>query len=284
MKSSSSRAFTLIDLLAVIGLACFIVAMVAPALARTRPGNQVARCLNNTRQLAAAWQMYSADNNGRLVVNLHGGSLQGGGSDPIYGVSWVEGWLDWTTRTDNTNAAFLITSRYAKLAPYLNPTATNLFQCPADTYVTGVQRAAGWTRRARSYSANIGVGAGNAEAGPFDPMYRHFIKDSDFVSPGPAENWVYLEEHPDSMNDPAFFNPRTTTWIDLPAAYHNGACAFGFADGHSEMHKWSASLASGRATQVLFNTGQWSVTPNAPKDADVGWMIHHAGTMSPSTY
>ena len=27
-------------------------------------------------------------------------------------------------------------------------------------------------------------------------------------------------------------------WDDMPGSYHNGACVFSFADGHTEMHKW----------------------------------------------
>jgi len=28
------------------------------------------------------------------------------------------------------------------------------------------------------------------------------------------------------------------SWEHLPASYHNGACGFTFADGHSEIKKW----------------------------------------------
>ena len=66
-------------------------------------------------------------------------------------------------------------------------------------------------------------------------------KMADFLRPKPAMCWVFVDEHPDSINDACFFNnPKDSTgnWTDLPASYHNGACGFSFADGHSEIRKW----------------------------------------------
>jgi prepilin-type processing-associated H-X9-DG protein len=37
--------------------------------------------------------------------------------------------------------------------------------------------------------------------------------------------------------------PKTaasTSWVDVPARYHNLACGLSFADGHSEIHKWKS--------------------------------------------
>ena len=55
--------------------------------------------------------------------------------------------------------------------------------------------------------------------------------------------WVVLDEHPDSINDAMLYVNATlpvanAQWVDWPASYHDGACGFSFADGHSEIHKW----------------------------------------------
>jgi len=76
--------------------------------------------------------------------------------------------------------------------------------------------------------------------------YLVYTKDADLTRPGPALTWVFLDEHPDSINDCLFglhmpaatLWPRAATWDDMPASYHNGACGFSFADGHGEIHKW----------------------------------------------
>jgi prepilin-type processing-associated H-X9-DG protein len=80
-------------------------------------------------------------------------------------------------------------------------------------------------------------------------------------------SWVYVDEHPDSINDAGFFAPRITQWIDLPASYHNGACGFAFADGHSEIRKWK----SGLTLQPIRITSYGGTTTPA-NNVDVLWI------------
>ena len=40
--------------------------------------------------------------------------------------------------------------------------------------------------------------------------------------------WYFVDEHPDSINDAAFFSPYRNAWIDLPASYHGGAGGVAF--------------------------------------------------------
>jgi prepilin-type processing-associated H-X9-DG protein len=76
--------------------------------------------------------------------------------------------------------------------------------------------------------------------------YRIYLKETDFTVPGPSKTWIFVDEHPDGINDGLFGMrmpsasawPRATTWDDVPASYHNGACGFSFADGHAEVKKW----------------------------------------------
>jgi prepilin-type processing-associated H-X9-DG protein len=54
-----------------------------------------------------------------------------------------------------------------------------------------------------------------------------------------VDTFVFVDEHPDSINDGAFFSPQSKSqFVDIPATYHNRACGFSFADGHAEIHKW----------------------------------------------
>ena len=229
----ASAGFTLIELLVVIAIIAILASMILPALAKAKQKTQGIYCMNNTRQLALAWYMYADDHNGILVENHHGPDAQGPNPNPN---SWIGGWLDWGPRLDNTNLLFLTDVRWAKLSPY-SKSSGGLYKCPADTYKSPQNPGP----RVRSISMDAAMGDGNKAN--FYPNYFYAKKLSDLIHPSPAMAWVFVDEHPDSINDGAFFNNPLAAgsgshWSDLPASYHNGACGFSFADGHAEIKKW----------------------------------------------
>jgi prepilin-type processing-associated H-X9-DG protein len=283
-------------LLVVIAIIAILASMILPALGKAKQKTQGIYCLNNCKQLMLAWQMYAHDNRDNIIPAFHGADARGGAYDPTIGPGWCEGWLDWTTSTDNTNILFLINDKYTRLAPYI-ANSKNIFKCPADVYMSPAQSHLGWSGRVRSLSGNIGIGAGNAEEGPWwgqpnqsgSPLYKHIRKMGEFINAGPCDTWVFLDEQPDSINDPGHFapNPQAGLWIDIPATYHNGACGYAMADGHSEIHKWRASLSRGRPTQVKYTDGSdipSACTYDRPKDADIAWVVYRSGRMTPATY
>jgi prepilin-type processing-associated H-X9-DG protein len=254
--------------LVVIAIIAILASMLLPALAKAKAKAQGILCLNNTKQLMLANHLYTGDNEDKYPGAHHGGQAQN--PTPNHREApWVVGWLDWTTSQHNTNIQYLIDERYSKLAKYF-ANSKNIFKCPADKFLHPVQRSRGWAERVRSVSGNIGIGAGNAESGPWDAIYKHITKTTDFAFPGPSDSWVYVDEHPDSINDAGFFAPRATQWIDLPASYHNGACGFAFADGHSEIKKW----VTGQTKQPVRLVG-YSGTTVPANNPDILWLREH---------
>jgi prepilin-type processing-associated H-X9-DG protein len=196
------------------------------------PATGKLQCLENLRRLTVAWSLYAEEHRGTFVHN----------SDAVGATpGWVSGFLDWTVATDNTNTARLTESRYSLLAPYTAGDAT-LFKCPADVYLSPAQVARGWTERVRSYSMNFFVGPPTSAKDGFYPGYRIFTRLSDFRAMAPAQTFLFLEEHPDSINDPLFIPTiNQPSWLDVPASYHLGGCSFAFVDGHVELKQWQSA-------------------------------------------
>lgn len=257
LNGSRPAAFTIVELLVVLAVLALGAMLLVPALARTQPDSRAARCLNNHRQLCRAWLMYASDNNERLATSWFGTGTQ---PQP----RWAGGWLDWAVSPDNTNTILLTDPRYSSLAQYCGKDA-RLFKCPADQYLSSAQRARGYKERVRSIAQNPYAANGNVETGPTDQAYAHVTKLTELLNPKPAETWVSMDEHPDSIND-GILIPPSTSWVDVPANYHDGGVSVAFADGHVEMHRWQASLLN---VPVRYTFSAPTMPPN---DADRLWL------------
>jgi prepilin-type processing-associated H-X9-DG protein len=273
------RAFARADLIASLSALSLLAFAALPLMAGSRQSSNATLCLANMRQLVNAWLIYAEESDGKLVENFHGGEAQGGAASfNPRNRPWAVGWLDWGTTTDNTNMLFLRNPRYAKLAPYLT-SSNNVHKCPSDDYLSFGQQERGWPERVRTVVLNGTLGSGNAMAGPWDVLYRAVTTLGGLRYPAASDTAAFFDEHPDSINDPLFFPPRRTEWVDFPGALHQGAGSFSFADGHAELHAWRSTV---RNTPVRINFGFTRIT--RLNDPDIHWLSYRSQRASGQSY
>ncbi len=145
--------------------------------------------------------------------------------------------------SDDTNLLYLTSDAYSSMARYLGHSAAVL-HCPEDTFLDAQQRAAGWPQRCRSVSMNWALGDGWTEvecrkhqSSLVDEVFlgfstrtrsHFFVRVQDLVSLPPSMAWVFLDEHPDTINFPGFWTawtPEGVWWGQLPASYHSRGCS-----------------------------------------------------------
>ena len=272
-----AHGFSLIELLTVLAVIGVLSSLLLPTLARAKIRSHQISCVNNLKQLDLAWLLYAPDNNDFLAYNLGGTEIkQMLARNQRY--NWANSVLNWELDADNTNTTL---NTEAGLGAYLAGNA-RVFRCPADNVLSSIQRKSGWTERSRSISMNAMVG----NAGEFthngtnlnNPSYRQYLKLGEFTST--SRIFVFIEEHPDSINDGYFLNKwyeakGPAEWIDLPASYHGGSANLTFADGHAESHRW---LAPSTKRPMKPDAARLPFQIPDDEEADLDWLLQRTST------
>ena len=171
----------------------------------------------------------------------------------------------------------------ALLGDYLQN--ADVFKCPSDKSTVKIGNEI--IPRIRSISMSQSFGRNPSEGGgagqwlPYS-SFRTYMKEGDMGVPGPSNLFVFLDEHPNSINDAAFAvkcdaRDGGARMIDWPASFHNGACGFAFGDGHAEIKKWLD-----KRTIVPHKNSNGMPSPPgglnqaAPNSPDVAWMQDRA--------
>jgi prepilin-type N-terminal cleavage/methylation domain-containing protein len=193
------RAFTLVELLVVIGIISILIAILLPALNKAREHARRTRCLSNMRQLVVAWTMYVQNNGGKLP-----GSNTDVNAHPH----------DWVDAGDGIDAI-----KRGSLWPYVNN--WEAYWCPNDR-----------VHYNRTYSMNSWLD-GEGPAPVATRMAQIKWPTSTFVFIEEMDPRGYL------INSFMVLPYPSAEWVDIPAPMHERVGLLAFADGHAASWPWS---------------------------------------------
>jgi prepilin-type N-terminal cleavage/methylation domain-containing protein/prepilin-type processing-associated H-X9-DG protein len=264
------RGFTLIELLVVIAIIAILMAILMPALNRVREQGKRVTCLNNCKQLMVAWTVYADDNDDKIVNGDSGeyGWVSGGTGSGMYApgqafnashyneVPWVLKDYEATrTKLEKENAI-----QNGALYPYTK--TMKLYKCPTvERNVADSYRAA--SPPVRTYSIadsmncrnwpNMGAEMLKRRLQISEPAYRIVFLDDGGTGPSAMGGWtVYTDQE---------------KWWDPPPVRHGDGTNYGFADGHSDYHKWKdpRTIEFGKRVPPSYNSA------NQPGNEDFHW-------------
>ena len=256
------KAFTLVEVLVVIAVIALLAGLLLPALSSAKNRAHTAACLNNKKQLQLAWHLYAGDHDDKMPPN---GDILPGGPRTDRQYWWAQGIMTYAEdHPDNTNTSLLVDPAYARMGAYSKDPL--IYKCPADKSTAVVNQRQ--RERVRNISMNVHVGRC---IDCFSDQPTHLGPRTIGAIPNASSQFVFLDEHPDSISTIAFWTSPSegsaAKLVSFPGSQHKGAGTLSFADGHVESHGW----VDPRTRPAVTRRNDLAET-ESPNNRDVSWL------------
>ncbi|MBR4674003.1 MAG: prepilin-type N-terminal cleavage/methylation domain-containing protein [Victivallales bacterium] len=199
------QAFTLVELLVVIGIITILAAMLIPAVNSAMAKAQETRCTNNLGQIGKAFAMYSADNGNNVIVcNGDKAKAEGVYKDP----DWVNSWVGLS---------------------YLYVKNADIYNCEADEapFSHDISIDIDTIRFERSYIANTGI-----HKGTINGTTKRSIKTYSIDNPAITISVAPLHSEGLSKTFGIWVSKTNDKFKYTDSKRHNGSANYLFADQH----------------------------------------------------
>jgi type II secretory pathway pseudopilin PulG len=265
-NARSNRAFTLVELLVVIGIIVLVIALVLVAITQIQRQSRTAVCLSNQRQLNAGYFMYASDNSG-LVMSPQTGS---NGAVPDNEYMWVRdgSLIDFQGETmRHLERGAMWTYAGANLGVYRSPLDPFPYPSPAEMNGT----VASPNTRMRTYSITEFVGQIEPPLSNWGqrPEYER-NQTSDLKAPSRTIlTTLEYDYRGHNMGAFAIDLSGSGVWTDKIAPWNPGVWNFSMHDGSTLSHRYAARASEMESRMTQPNLGLLWPGP------DYEWLRRH---------